>query len=219
MIEEGKKLQVLRTLALWGAMDSFIEVSSCKLVKLLSISQPTASRMLAKLEGKGYIKREMRSRSQYVLLTEEGKDAIKKEYISYQQIFEKSSKLEIRGKVATGSGEGRYYISQYKRKFEETCKFSPYLGTLNIEVSGRELNNLELLKNTKSLVINKFKRRGRSFGSVRCFKAKIKDLPCWAILPTLTRYENILEIVSPYYLRNKLRLSDGKEIKVLIEID
>ncbi|HIH97275.1 MAG TPA: DUF120 domain-containing protein [Thermoplasmata archaeon] len=218
MIEEVKNLQVLKTLALEGAISVPVQITYTQLANLLGTSQQTASKMLLKLEKLDYIWRERRSNSQYVLITEMGRGALKKEYRSYRQLIANSSRIEVKGKVITGVGEGKYYVSQYKSKFEEVCKFSPYFGTLNIKVEERELEKLEILKNAKDLELKGFKKKGHSFGLVRCFKAKVRNVPCWVVIPARTRYENVLEIASQHYLRNKLKITDGQEVKVLIEI-
>jgi len=82
MIEEVKNLQVLKTLALEGAISVPVQITYTQLANLLGTSQQTASKMLLKLEKLDYIWRERRSNSQYVLITEMGRGALKKEYRS-----------------------------------------------------------------------------------------------------------------------------------------
>jgi len=52
-------LQMLKELALLGAIENRIEVSSMQLAEKIDTSQQTASRYLLELDKEGFIKREM----------------------------------------------------------------------------------------------------------------------------------------------------------------
>jgi riboflavin kinase len=214
-------LQTLKELALLGAIKNKIEISSLELAKQLETSQQTASRYLVELDKKGMIKRELGIKKQLIMVTGIGEEKLQEEHLQYKQIFELTDRIIFKGKILSGLGEGRYYTEQdgYIEQFREKLGFVPYPGTLNVEIEYVERNKLRLLKNSKAINIDEFKTRNRTFGSVRCFRAKINGLDGAIVLPMRTHYSNVLEFISNDYLRKKLDLRDGDEVKIVIYFD
>lgn len=211
-------LQTLKELALLGAIKHKIEISSLELAKQLETSQQTASRYLLELDKKGFITREFGVKKQLIMLTIAGEEELQKEYSQYQQIFEFTDRVIFKGKVVSGLGEGRYYTEQkgYTEQFKEKLGFVPYPGTVNIEIEYVERNKLRLLKDTKAIDIEEFKTKNRTFGGVRCYRAEINGTSGAIVLPLRSHYSNVLEFVSQHYLRDKLNLKDGDEVKITI---
>ena len=73
-----------------------------------------------------------------------------------------------------------------------------------------------MLKKYDTIIIDEFKSNNRTFGSVRCFNAKIENIKGAIVLPLRSHYSNILEFISPEYLRKKLSLKDGDEVNIVI---
>ena len=215
-------LKALKELALLGALDNWIEISSNEFAERIKSSQQTASRYLIQLGRNGLIERRMGLKKQMIKITSEGKELLQKEYDQYKEIFEMKDRLIFRGIVVSGMGEGKYYTIKegYIRQFEEKLGFKPYPGTLNVKIDEIEINKLRQLKNYKGLTLNGFTAENRTFGSVKCFPARIdnKKIKCAVVLPERGHYSNIIEIVSPYYLREKFKLRDGDKIDLTIEI-
>jgi riboflavin kinase len=214
-------LQTLKELALLGAIKNKIEISSLELAKQLESSQQSASRYLVELDKKRMITRELGIKKQLITVTNLGEEALNKEHLQYQQIFELTDRVVFKGKVISGLGEGRYYTEQsgYVEQFKEKLGFIPYPGTLNVEIEYVERNKLRLLKNSKAITIEEFKTKNRSFGGVRCFKAKINGSDGAIVLPLRSHYSNILEFVSEEFLRERLNLKDGDSVKIIIYFD
>lgn len=214
-------LQTMKELAMLGAIRNKIEISSHELAKQLETSQQTASRYLQELDNLGMITRELGIKKQIIQITKIGADNLQEEYLQYQQIFELANKINFKGKVISGMGEGRYYTEQkgYVDQFQKKLGFIPFPGTLNVEIELIERNKLRLLKNYQALIIDEFQSENRSFGSVRCFKAKINGSDGAIVLPLRSHYSNILEFISPHYLREKLNLKDGDEAKIVIYLE
>ncbi|UCH71617.1 MAG: DUF120 domain-containing protein [Thermoplasmatales archaeon] len=214
-------LQTLKELALLGAIKNRIEISSLDLAKKLDVSQQTASRYLLELDKDGMITRELGIKKQLIKITEMGTEALHEEHFQYQQIFELTDKVPFKGKVVSGLGEGRYYTEQkkYMEQFKEKLGFIPHPGTLNVEIEYIEKNKLRLLKNYKAITIDGFKTKDRTFGNVDCFRAKINGITGAIVLPLRSHYSNIIEFISPHYLREKLKLKDGDEVKTVIYVD
>ena len=211
-------LQTLKELALLGAVKNRIEISSLELANQLDTSQQTASRYLLDLDQKGLITRELGIKKQLIQITHAGTEFLEEEYLEYQQIFELTEKLFFKGKVVSGLGEGRYYTEQkgYVDQFKEKLGFAPYPGTLNVEIKYVERNKLRLLKNYNAININEFKTNDRTFGSVGCFRAEINGVEGAIVMPLRSHHSNILEFISPCFLREKLDLKDGDDIKIVI---
>ena len=214
-------LQTLKEIALLGAVKNKIEVSSNELANKLETSQQTASRYLLDLDKKGFITRELGIKKQIIHITESGEDFLKHEYLEYQRIFNLTSKIFFKGKVISGMGEGRYYTEQsgYIEQFKEKLGFIPHPGTLNVEIEFIERNKLRMLKNRDAIEIEEFKTKNRSFGGVRCFKAETNGIPGAIVLPLRSHYSNILEIISPDFLRKTLNLKDDDIVEVVIFLD
>lgn len=217
---QAEDLEALKEIAVLGAINGFVEISSSELAEILGTSQQTASRRLLDLEKYGYIRREMGVRRQLIRLSEDGINVLAKEYAKYQHIFDQKDRLSIRGRVASGLGEGRYYLTQrgYVDQFQEKLGFIPYPGTLNLEVQGPETNKLRLLKSSPSIRIEAFQSQDRTFGAVDAWRARIGPLECALILPQRTHHSRTVELVSPDYLRDKLSVKDGDEIEVNVHL-
>lgn len=211
-------LQTLKELALLGAINNKIEISSHELAKQINSSQQSASRYLVELDKKGMITRELGIKKQIIRITNIGEESLHEEYLQYQQIFELSDRVIFKGKVVSGLGEGRYYTEQnrYIEQFKDKLGFVPFPGTLNVEIEFVERNKLRLLKNRKAIEIEEFKTENRTFGGVRCFRANINGVEGAIVLPLRSHYSNVLELISEIYLRDELDLKDGDS--VLVEI-
>lgn len=217
---DPEAVAALKELGLLGAITSFVEVSSGDLAKKLNTSQQTASRRLVELEKVGLIRREKGVRSQLIRISEEGVSVLMDEFHVYKRIFEQSQQLRIRGRVASGLGEGRYYLDQkgYIDQFVARLGFKPYPGTLNLEVRGVELNKLRILKASPAIAIDAFRDQERTFGAVDAWRARINGVACAAILPKRTHHTRTLEIIAAEYLRDRLKLSDGDELEVHVQL-
>ena len=211
-------LQTLKELALLGALKNKIEISSIELGKQIDTSQQTASRYLLELDKMGFIIRELGIKKQLITITSFGEEILQREHLQYRQIFELTDRIVFKGKVTSGLGEGRYYTEQngYVEQFKKKLGFVPFPGTLNVEIEYVERNKLRLLKDSKAIDIKEFKNKNRTFGPVRCFKAKINGLEGAIVLPLRTHYSNILELISQYYLRKRLNLKDGDCVEIII---
>ena len=214
-------LQTLKELALLGAIKNKIEISSQELARRLTTSQQTASRYLLELDKKGAITRELGIKKQLIQITSSGVEVLQTEHSQYQQIFELTDRIIFKGKIVSGLGEGRYYTEQsgYVEQFEQKLGFKPYPGTLNVEIEHIEKNKLRLLKNYDSLIIDGFENNNRTFGGVRCFRAKINGTSGAIVLPLRSHYSNILEFISKHFLREKLGIKDDDEVKIVIYFD
>jgi riboflavin kinase len=211
---------VLKSLALLGATEEFVTLSSRELGERLQTTQQTASIRILDLLKRGYITRKVGARKQGMMLTNKGIDVLRQEHADYMRIFEFTKELEITGTVFSGIGEGKYYISQteYKKQFKEKLWFVPFPGTLNVKLLGGELSKLNILREAEGIDIEGFQKEGRTFGPGKCFLATINREECAVVIPRRSHYTDVLEIISKHYLRDKLGIKDGDNVEVLISL-
>ncbi len=210
----------LRKLALLGAMDDYIAISSRELGDALEMSQQSASKRILELLDEKYIVRDLGARRQRIKITAKGADELRKEYNEYRRIFELTDHITIHGTVKSGMGEGGYYICQsgYLKQFQERLGFTPFEGTLNIQVDSEDVGKLDVIRSISGIPISGFTNEGRSFGNVVAYKAKIRNTDCAIVVPERSHYADIIEIICQYHLRRTLGLEDGSRLDVKVSV-
>jgi len=120
-----------------------------------------------------------------------------------------SEKKTLQGTIFTGTGKGKYFMSQqgYKKQFEKALGFIPFKGTLNIKVNPNDTK--DFLKNKEPILIKGFKSLENDFGGLKCYKIKIKNIKAAIIIPDRTHYDKeTLELISKENIRKSLGLND-----------
>jgi riboflavin kinase, archaea type len=214
-------IQMLKELALLGAIKNRIEVSSMELSEKLLTSQQTASRYLLELDTNGTIEREMGIKKQLIHITKDGLDVLQNEFLEYKQIFALPQRIYFIGTIVSGKKEGSYYtaIEGYQSQFKKKLGFNPYPGTLNVQIDTMEKNKLRFLRKVEGIEIEPFEDNKKIFGGVKCFHACINAINTILVLPLRGHYSNILEFISESYLRDSLRLEDGNKVHILVTIE
>lgn len=216
--------EILKQLARLGGLHDFVYTSSGELAGRIGVSQQTASRKILELLDRGLIVRRMGTRKQLIRLAPAGVAVLRSEFAEYASLFHGGERVVVRGRVATGLGEGRYYLSRdgYRSQFRKLLGFDPYPGTLNVEVDTLDREKLAELKEVDGLLATEFMDEGRTFGAVKCFRARVKARAAEAdeaavVLPVRSHHTNVLEVIAPVSLRESLRLADGTEVSVTVE--
>jgi riboflavin kinase, archaea type len=127
-------------------------------------------------------------------------------------------KLSFKGKVFSGTGQGRKFISPpwVKQQIQEKLGFTPYLGTLNLILDAESAQKKKLL--AKSLEITICPEKGYCFGAA--FKAYIGDVECAIVVPKVPNYPaDVLEVVAAVCLRDHLNLFDSSEVTVTVSVE
>ncbi|WP_048090197.1 winged helix-turn-helix domain-containing protein/riboflavin kinase [Geoglobus acetivorans] len=210
-------LTELKKLAMMNATRKVVKISSKEFAEKIDQSLQTAARKLKELEENGYIERIIDSDGQYVVITEKGKELLYREYLELKKIFEGEEKICITGRVMSGVGEGKYYVSLdgYKRQFEEKLGFAPYPGTLNLKIPKEQMYFRRVLDEEDGILIEGFKTEDRTFGDVKAFRCRIDGIEGAVIIPKRTHYsKDVLEIIAPEKLREKLGLRDGDNVEI-----
>jgi riboflavin kinase, archaea type len=216
---KGEALAVLKVLAIAGGDHTPVVFTSREVGERIGVSQQAADRYLLALEAKGFLTRSMAQRRQRLLLTPAAMELLRNEYHGYRRIFEGPAKVSLSGKVTSGLGEGRYYLSQpgYVIQFTERLGYSPYPGTLNVRVGAEALRKASLVSEWSGVRIDGFHASGRTFGGATCFPARMNGHPCHLIHPDRTHYKDVIEFIARDCLRETLRLQDTDLVEVAIE--
>ncbi len=210
-------LQVLKALALMNATKKVLKISSKDLADKIGQSVQTAARKLKELEDEGLIERTITKDGQFVVITDKGKEMLYREYLDYKKIFEDIDRILIRGRVFSGLGEGRYYVSLegYLKQFERLLGFKPYPGTLNIKIPREQMFFRAKLDEEEGIIIKGFKTKERTFGDVKAFRCRVSGVEGAIVLPQRTHYpKDVLEVIAPVKLREVLNLKDGDWVEV-----
>lgn len=212
---------ILLELAKLNASKGII-VSTHQLGGILECSQQTASRKLIELEKMGLIKKERAVKGQKITLTKRGTEILRDYYIQLKCIFEEREAVVIKGELVSGMGEGQYYVTRkgYTQQFEEKLGFHPYPGTLNLLLEREhDLVVREMLDNCPYLKVDGFTDEGRTFGAAKCYPVAIDRVEGAILSPLRTHHpKNVIEIISPVFLRERLDLKDGDEVSVKVFI-
>lgn len=215
-MNEGS-MKTLILLAKEGAHPNSLEISLSWLAGHLGTSRQTAARRLADLESNGLIARRQSPRGQEVRLTQKGLATLRLVHRELETIFAAPPRaLELKGKVVPGLGEGKYYmgLEGYRRQFKRKLGFTPYPGTLDVELDSASRAVKEELRTLPGIKIDGFKTSERTFGPVKCFEAKLRGRRVVVALPSRTYRPDVVELVAPVNLRKRLRLSDGSAVKI-----
>jgi len=132
--------------------------------------------------------------------------------------------MVIEGIVFSGLGEGAYYVTRkpYREQFIKKLGFDPYPGTLNLRITSEYDAQLRKeLEEHPGIEIQGFKNENRTYGSVKCFPARINGREKGAVILALrTHYDSsVIEIIAPRYLRKVFRLKDGNKVKVEVFLE
>ena len=216
-------IEYLKKLALMGAVNKTIKVSSNEFQKHTAASSKTAARKLKQLEEEGLIERKIVPGGQLVRMTKKGIEILKNEYIEYSSIFSpECDTLELEGNVLKGLGEGQYYVSipGYRKQFEEKLRFSPFPGTLNVKLSESSSALRSRLLELPAVQIEGFNDGERTFGGGKCYSVNIGGIEAAVVAPERTHYpSDLIEIIAPVKLRDTLNLKDGDRVVIQLKKD
>ncbi|MFO8015782.1 MAG: DUF120 domain-containing protein [Candidatus Woesearchaeota archaeon] len=218
-INSTKHLDILIEIARQGRFDR-VKLSTPKLSSMLGLSQQSASRLLKEMDEKGLVERKVYSDGQVVRITNRGQELLRKKHEELSSVFS-VRKTRFTGKLAGGLGKGGYFVGLkgYRRQFSSKLGFIPYAGTLNLKVSpstGRKVRSIPYF-----VMIEGFSTKKKSFGPLKCSKAKIeakgRSAAGAVVLPFRTVHgDDIVEVIAPDHLRKKLRIKDGDDVKVIV---
>jgi riboflavin kinase len=125
--------------------------------------------------------------------------------------------MKLSGKVFSGRGEGEKFLELpwVKLQIKEKLGFTPYLGTLNVRLSEESAKRRKLLEKATAMQVCP----AEGYCSGKIFKASVGVLECAVVIPEVPSYPaDVLEIIAPANLREKLQLADGDQITVTVNL-
>ncbi|MBI3412809.1 MAG: DUF120 domain-containing protein [Candidatus Aenigmarchaeota archaeon] len=209
-------------LAKKGAHEKFVRTNTIELAKLCNTSQQTASRKLIEFEAGGLIERKIDRHGQSIRLTQKALADLRNVYKNLRPVFETiAKKIAIEGKVFSGLGEGGYYVGLpgYRKQFIQKLGFDPYPGTLNVKLeTEKDIEAKAELKKLQAVQIEGFKDDKRTYGGADCYKAAINGVDAAVLVIERTHHPaDVIEVISQHFLRKKLKLKDGSEVKIILK--
>ena len=204
-----------------GATKKFIQLSTSEIAKVLGVSQQAISKQMQQMENDNIIERRKGGRGYSIYVTERGIELLNMFYTAFKEALEGSEReLIIKGRVFTGIGEGAYYVSLqgYREQFITKLGFEPFPGTLNLKLNESDSALKSRLKMMEGIAIVGFSDGKRTYGGAKCFPATINGkYRGAALLIERTHYsDNVLEVISPFNLREEAGLRDGDTVEVNI---
>lgn len=218
MTNDPQDYFVLKALKKLSSNPERVEISSGDLAEEMGVSQQSASNYIIRLSREGLIERQMSGRRQAIVITQKGLEVLYNELNSLNLLLENEESIVVKGRVSSGLGEGRYYISRknYVIQFQQRLGFIPYMGTLNVTVDPDYKNHYIRLRTAQGIKIEGFRTEDRTFGPVRAFKGTFFGSECAIIIPDRTLHSDVVEIISVDYLRGKYNLKDGDDVSIRV---
>ena len=215
-------LSTLIQLLLLGAKNP-IELSTYDLAKSIDKTQQTASQHLLFLEKNNLIFRYKIDGNDVIKISDSGLDYLKSVNQQITSAFDDNIPSILSGTLFSGLGEGAYYISLsgYKKQFISKLGFEPYPGTLNLKISDViHKQFFDKLSKNDGILIEGFTDKKRTYGNVKCFPCTINsNIQGSIIVIERTHHDrSVIELISPIFLRKKLKLNDGDEVSVKVDI-
>ncbi len=195
-------------------------VTQSEISKLLDISQQSVSRKLNELEEMKLISKSETKNGASISLTNEGEALLLQCLEMIKEAIETKRELRFKGKVVSGLGEGKIFLSikYYEEEISRRMGFVPYPGTLNLNLyDKRSIENRIILDSSRGILIPEHKFEDRVLGAVKMFPATVNGIEAAVIIPLRTVHpKSVIELISPFSIREKLKLKDGDEVEVIV---
>ncbi len=204
--------ELLLLLAKKGALRMPVRLTTVELGSMMGMSQQNASVRLRHLESEGLIHRSGTS----IGITPAGESLLRQEYSELRSLLE-PKRMVFRGRVVEGFREGRFYMSlpPYRKEIERKLGFTPYAGTLNLELLPEFVEKRVDLRSQKPIHIKGFQQKGRSFGPIEAYRCRIGGIDGAVIFPVRSQHGlSVIEIIAPVFLMGEMKISKGSEVDV-----
>ncbi len=208
-----------------GAKDRPVPITTISLARKIGKSQQLASKHLDEMEREGLVEKMRSGGKTYVKLTKKGVSSAAEIYKTLHSVFGPAEQqLEVIGTIFSGLGEGAYYVSMkgYRRQFLSKLGFDPFPGTLNLRLNSSVDRKIRRdLAVAKGIHIEGFDDGKRTFGGAECFRAVLNGkLEASVLVIERTSYDDsVLEVISPFNVRQHLRLDEGEPVAVKIFLE
>jgi CTP-dependent riboflavin kinase len=130
-----------------------------------------------------------------------------------------SKNLDLTGKIVSGVKQGEFFIqlAWVQEQCLEKLGFAPWPGTLNLEIPRESMPLIEELKPEKGIELVP---PDSNYCSGRVFPVSVAGIPGAIVLPAedvRVHGKNIIEIISPKWLKQALNVKDGDWVTLAID--
>ena len=204
--------ELLLLLARKGAMHGPVRITTSEMGAMLGMSQQNASVRLRALERDGLIEKGVG----LARITRKGAEELRNAYLQLKKAFEGGS-ITLKGKVVKGLRQGRFYMSLpgYRKAIGQKLGFSPYAGTLNLELQPEFIEKRLELRSHKPIRIPGFSSGRHTYGPIDAYRCMVGGMDGAVIFPVRSQHGlSVIEIIAPVYLIGELKLKAGSELEV-----
>lgn len=123
--------------------------------------------------------------------------------------------VRLEGRLFSGMEVAKEYLSmeEYQERIRDKTGFRPFPGTLNLNVDDKKTQ--KLAETTEKARIPGFRKNNTGYSGLDLYPVKIEGFNAYYIDIDVTDYEdNVVEIIAPIKLREKLGLEDGDKVEV-----
>jgi CTP-dependent riboflavin kinase len=150
-------------------------------------------------------------RSMIVGSLPESADDFQKEKMSKNWVFS--------GRIVSGAKQGAFFtqLDWFQEQCMEKLGFKPFPGTLNIQISARQIPQIEALEKEMGV---EFIPPDATFCSAKAFPVSVEGLSGAIIMPAQevrVHAKNIVEVIAPLRLKKSLKKTDGDSITLTID--
>lgn len=132
--------------------------------------------------------------------------------------------INLRGRVFSGLGQGAYFtgLDWVGEQCREKLGFTPFPGTLNLRADPAALAALRLAANAQGVEITP---PTADFCPARALPLSLNGEPAAAILPQAedfageTHGSDVIEVIAPLALKEKLNLRDGDAVSLSYQVE
>ncbi|RLE85544.1 MAG: hypothetical protein DRJ41_01015 [Thermoprotei archaeon] len=205
-----------------GCSRKYTRVNKAELALDLDVSAWTLNRWIREAINRGLVNILKDGRASLYKITERGLI----ELLDLKKLLEDQLEdfISMKGLVTKGLSEGAYYMSipEYEEMLHKALGFKPYPGTLNVKILEKYVPLRRILEKYEKPITTGFKKNSKEFGGVGFLRAEIindsgRKETCAVLFIEKTKHgPDIIEVVAPVNLREKLNLKDGSEVKLII---
>jgi CTP-dependent riboflavin kinase len=129
--------------------------------------------------------------------------------------------LKIRGRLVSGAKKAAFFtqLEWVKEQCQDKFGFTPYPGTVNLEVLKEDLPKLMLIKKEEGI---KLVPPDPKFCEGRTLKASIRGVNGCIFMPPQDvniHQQNIIEFMAPVMVKSTLGVEDGDILTVEVEVN
>lgn len=123
--------------------------------------------------------------------------------------------MKLKGKATSGDGDASKFVAMapYHDFLQDALDFSPFPGTLNLEVDPGEVE--ELKKEVEPEILESFEYEGKEFGGLKVYPVTVEDEEAGLLEIERTRHgEEVIELVAAEKLRDRVDLDNGDRVTI-----